>query len=281
MSDRHHYRIKGGERVHLDALPTSCHGGMDKAEGVLAFQRLQVELKELQELLYGAASHSVLLIFQGRDTSGKDGVINSILTNINAMGCQTTAFKAPTADELARDFLWRVHNRVPPRGMLGLFNRSHYEDVLVTRVHSLVPEAVWKQRYRHINHFEQLLVDSGTIVLKFFLHISAQEQEERLLAREQDSEKSWKLAVSDWEDRAHWDEYTRAYEDVFEKCSASAPWHVIPADRKWFRNFAVSEIVVRALEPYRDDWKKILEKRGQRALSELSAWKQKQTSERG
>lgn len=274
-------RLKPGKRVKLDELPTLSTGGLDKAGGQERFAELGKELQALQELMYGASTHSVLLVVQGRDTAGKDGVVNAILSHVDAMGCQTTAFKAPSSDERSRDFLWRVHKAVPPRGMLGMFNRSHYEDVLVTRVNGLVPESVWRSRYKHINHFEQLLADTGTILLKCFLHISKQEQEERLLERELNPSKSWKLAVEDWKDRAHWDDYTRAYEDALEKCGSAAPWFVIPGDKKWFRNLAVMEMMVETLRPYRKIWEAALVERGERSKADLASWRAERSSTSG
>ena len=185
----------------------------------LELQKLSDELSELQELLTAAQQQSLLVVLQGMDTSGKDGTIRHVLSHVNPQGCDVHSFKEPTQEELAHDFLWRVHKVTPAKGEMGIFNRSHYEDVLVARVHNLVPEKVWSRRYEEINNFEQLLSQNGMIMLKFFLHISYDEQERRLLAREQDKDKSWKLSAEDWEDRKYWKDYEQAYEDALSKCS--------------------------------------------------------------
>jgi PPK2 family polyphosphate:nucleotide phosphotransferase len=199
--------------------------------------------------LYGAAQQGVLIVLQGMDTSGKDGTITHVMAPINPQGCIVTSFKQPTPADLAHDFLWRVHPHAPARGMLAIFNRSHYEDVLVVRVHNLVPKAVWRERYDAINRFEHLLATNGTIILKFFLHISKNEQEERLLAREEDKTKAWKLSATDWAERERWDDYQEAYEDALSKCStAHAPWYIVPANRKWYRDWAVTHILLDAFE---------------------------------
>lgn len=236
---------------------------------------LAAEFAEAQDLLYGAAHRSVLIVLQGMDTSGKDGAIKHVMAPINPQGCVVTAFKAPTPTELAHDFLWRVHQHTPVKGMIGIFNRSHYEDVLIARVHNLVPKVVWRARYDLINQFERLLAENDTIILKFFLHISKEEQEERLLAREQDPTKAWKLAVTDWQERDYWDDYTEAYEDALAKCStAYAPWYIVPANRKWYRNLAITETILDALRPHVTAWRAALEERGtaqRAALREMRA----------
>jgi PPK2 family polyphosphate:nucleotide phosphotransferase len=197
------------------------------------------------------------------------------MAGVNPLGCRTESFKVPSAVELSHDFLWRVHKVVPARGMLTIFNRSHYEDVVVVRVHDLVPNTVWKLRYDQINSFERLLAENGTIVLKFFLHISRDEQKERLLAREQDAEKAWKLSAGDWKERRYWDDYMNAYEDAIGRCSTEyAPWHIIPANKKWFRNVAVADAVVHALKPYREKWEGSLSELAKEKLAELAAMKE-------
>ncbi|HET8906300.1 MAG TPA: PPK2 family polyphosphate kinase [Ktedonobacterales bacterium] len=233
---------------------------------------LEARLAHQQELLFGAGSHSVLIVLQGMDTAGKDGTIKQVMSAINPTGCHVWSFKVPTADELAHDFLWRIHRRTPERGMMAIFNRSHYEDVLVPRVHKLAPRAVWQARYGEINAFEQMLTNSGVIVLKFFLHISKDEQKRRLLAREQEPNKSWKLAVGDWQERAFWSAYTAAYEDALARCGTSwAPWHIVPADAKWYRNYAVARTIVERLEPYERGWERTLVDVGKQRLHELEA----------
>src|SRR5439155_7949466 len=193
--------------------------GLKKEKGENKTAEIIEELIELQELLYAARQQSVLIILQGRDTSGKDGTIRNVAGPLNSQSCSVASFKVPTDEELAHDFLWRIHAQTPSTGHIKIFNRSHYEDVLVVRVHKLVPKEVWQPRYEHIKAFEQLLAESATIILKFYLHISKKEQEERLLEREKDPTKSWKLSVGDWQEREYWDDYNAAYEDALSRCS--------------------------------------------------------------
>ena len=266
------HTVQPGARVRLDELDPRHDAGLDRAAADTLMAALDDELAELQELLSAAGRHSVLLILQGMDTSGKDGAIKRVLKEANPAGCNVVTFKVPTVTELAHDFLWRVHAGAPERGQLGVFNRSHYEDVLVARVKGLVPEAVWRGRYDHINAFEHLLADTGTVIVKCFLHISKDEQEERLLARERDVTKAWKLSAGDWADRRLWDDYTAAYEDALGACSTDhAPWHVVPADRKWFRNLAITQLLVEAMGPYKDDWLRHLQAVGERELAAVRA----------
>lgn len=249
--------------IKLRDFDPEYDAGLDKETGEEKLKKLSAELTRLQELLYAAGQHSVLIVLQGRDTSGKDGTIKTVMGPLNSLGCQVASFKVPTAEELAHDFLWRIHQKTPGKGEITIFNRSHYEDVLVVRVHKIVPDKVWRSRFDHINDFEKLLAESNTIVLKFYLHISKQEQEQRLLEREQDATKYWKLSAGDWKERQYWNDYTRAYEDVLNQCSAPhAPWFIVPANKKWFRNLAVAEAVVAALKPYEKQWMKRLEEIG-------------------
>ena len=266
------FKIAPDSKVKLKDYDPQHNAGLDKQQGQKQFAQLNAELDVLQEELYAAAKHSVLMILQGMDTSGKDGAIRNVLLNVNPQGCRVESFKVPTEDELAHDFLWRVHRVAPRKGMLTVFNRSHYEDVLVVRVHELAPKQVWKARYDQINNFERLLAGSGTIILKFFLHISKDAQEQRLLAREQEIEKAWKLSAGDWRERAYWDEYQKAYEDVLSRCSSDvAPWYIVPADRKWYRNLAISEALVSALKGYQDEWRATLREMSERGRAELAA----------
>ncbi len=259
-----------GTHVHLDTIDPGDTGGLTKKDGEKRLPALAAELSTLQTLCYSAARNSVLIVLQGMDTSGKDGTISHVFSSINPQGCAVTAFGRPTAEELAHDFLWRIHAHAPERGKIAVFNRSHYEDVLVARVHRLVPPLIWKRRYDRINEFESLLTDSGTIVLKFFLHISKGEQEKRLLAREGDPAKAWKIDPADWIEREHWAAYQEAYEDALTKCTTKdALWYVVPADAKWFRNLAISEAIVAALRPYAAEWTKALEARGDVQLAAL------------
>lgn len=268
------YRVDGTKRVRLAEIESAQRGGMNKEEARRHTDAMGAELSELADLLFYAGEHALLVVLQGRDSSGKDGAIRRILTYSNVQSLRVEAFKVPNADELAHDFLWRIHRRVPGRGHMSLFNRSHYEDVLVPRVHKLLPEKAWRRRYDHINQFEEILYDANTIILKFFLHISKEEQEERLLAREQETEKAWKLSVHDWVEREHWDAYTEANEDVINYCSKPhAPWFVVPADHKWYRDFAIVEQLVQTLRPYREVWMDKLAEIGRKAKAELEVYR--------
>lgn len=218
----------------------------DAAEELLP---LLQRLEELQTALYAEAKRSLLVVLQGRDASGKDGLIRRVFGPLNSQGCVVSTFKRPTDVELAHDYLWRVHQVVPPHGSIGIFNRSHYEDVLVVRVHELVPKSVWSERYDQINAFEKMLSQNGVTILKFMLHVSRAEQKERLLERLNDPAKNWKFQVGDLDERNYWDEYTKAYEDILAKTSTRwAPWYVVPADRKKTRDVHVAQVVVDALE---------------------------------
>jgi PPK2 family polyphosphate:nucleotide phosphotransferase len=206
-------------------------------------------LEELQYKLYADNRHALLVVLQALDAGGKDGTIRHVMTGFNPQGCHVTSSKVPSAEEADHDYLWRIHKALPPRGDIGIFNRSHYEDVLVVRVHDLVPKKVWSRRYDQINAFEKILAENGMTIVKFFLHISKEEQKRRFQARLDDKAKHWKLAAGDFEERKHWDDYVEAYEDCLRRCStAHAPWYVIPSDKKWFRNLAVSSILVETLE---------------------------------
>jgi PPK2 family polyphosphate:nucleotide phosphotransferase len=209
----------------------------------------QERLSALQEAFYADRRHALLVVLQGRDASGKDGVIRNVFDPCNPQGCQVTGFKAPTETELAHDFLWRIHQAVPPRGIIGIFNRSHYEDVLVVRVRALAPKAIWQRRYAQINDFERHLAENRVVILKFFLHISREEQREQLLERLTDPTKNWKFRAGDLDDRARWEDYTRAYRDALRKCSTKeAPWFVVPSDSKLARNYLVTKRINHALE---------------------------------
>jgi PPK2 family polyphosphate:nucleotide phosphotransferase len=254
------HRLDGGRRIRLKDFDPGEDGGLDREEGEKLTARILEELIDLQELLYAVREQSLLVVLEGRDTSGKDGTIRHVVGPLDSQSCSVASFKAPTEEELAHDFLWRVHARTPAAGFITIFNRSHYEDVLVARVHELVPERVWTARYEHINAFERLLTDSATLVVKIYLHISKDEQAKRLLKREKSPKKAWKLTPDDWRERERWDEYTAAYEDALNRCATeSAPWYLVPADRKWFRNLQVAEILRDALLPLRDGWMEKLE----------------------
>ena len=273
------WKVDPGTCVNLkdyDPNYTDKHSDRDLADKELL--KLSDELSDLQELLAAAQHHSFLMVLQGMDTSGKDGTIRHVLAHVNPQGCQIHSFKAPTAEELAHDFLWRVHKVTPAKGVMGIFNRSQYEDVLVARVHNLVPEDVWKHRYEEINHFEHLLARSNTIILKFFLYISSDEQARRLLDREKDKDKAWKLSVDDWIERKYWDAYQQAYEDAISKCSTDyAPWYIVPSNHKWYRNLAIAHTLVYSMRKYKDEWKSQLEERGRQVLEALKKMRENQS----
>ncbi len=268
------HRLEVDRQIKLKDFDAGETAGLKREEAEEKTTGLIEELIELQELLYAAQMQSVLVVLQGRDTSGKDGTISHVAGPLNSLGCSVASFKVPTEAELAHDFLWRVHVQTPQTGQITIFNRSHYEDVLVVRVHELAPEEVWRERYQHINAFERLLADSSTIILKFYLHISKDEQEQRLLKRENDATKSWKLSVGDWKEREYWDAYTAAYEDALNRCSTKhAPWFIVPADKKWFRNLAVAEALRDALLPFREQWMEKLEEVGQEGKKAIEEYR--------
>jgi len=254
MSAMNRYRVKPGSRVRLKDYDPDDTGDYKKNDDGKTAAKKEVErwvarLGQLQERLYANGSRSLLIVLQGMDTSGKDGTIKHVMSGVNPQGCKVVSFKAPSKDELARDFLWRVHREVPPKGFIGIFNRSHYEDVLITRVHGWVPDRVVKRRFDQIREFEEMLVENGTAVLKFFLHISKKEQKKRLEERIQDPEKRWKWNSGDLEERKFWEKYMRAFEDVISVTSTDcAPWYIVPANRKWFRNLVVADRVLHALD---------------------------------
>lgn len=232
----------------FDANVTSAFKG-GKKEGLTALAELNKQLEELQELLYARQQEKLLVVFQAMDTGGKDGTIRSVFDGVNPQGVKVASFKTPTPEELAHDYLWRIHKQTPGKGEIVIFNRSHYEDVLVVRVHQLVPEKVWTKRYDQINQFEKMLTEEGTTILKFYLHIDRDEQKERLLERIKIPAKQWKFNPGDIEERKRWDDYMKAYEDMLMKTSTRwAPWYIIPANRNWYRNLMVSSLIVDTLK---------------------------------
>ena len=250
------YRVKPGKRHNLSEISTSDTGKFkDKEDCAESTEHNLKRLAKLQELMYAQGKHAMLIVLQAMDTGGKDGAIEHVFSSVNPQGCTVTSFKQPTHLELRHDFLWRIHQAAPPKGMIEIFNRSHYESVLVERVHDLVPKSVWSKRYDRINEFEKLLTNEGTIILKFFLHISRDEQKKRLQARLDDKKRHWKFDIHDLDERKLWKEYQEAYEDVLRKCSTEdAPWYIVPADHKWFRNWLLSDTIVRAMEKLRMDY---------------------------
>lgn len=242
--------VRPGDSLELSdddaAAPKSVGKGDDLKEKL---EKQLEKLGELQNVFYADGRHALLILLQGRDASGKDGVVRTVIGACNPAGIRVSSFKAPTPIELAHDYLWRIHEIVPEKGMMGIFNRSHYEDVLVVRVHSLVPESVWSRRYDQINAFERMLTENGTVILKFFLHVSRDEQKERLRERVEDETKNWKFNTGDLDERDLWDEYTAAYRDALSKCSTEwAPWYVVPADSNKARNYLIATRIVETLE---------------------------------
>jgi PPK2 family polyphosphate:nucleotide phosphotransferase len=242
-------RVAPGSRVDLASLDPSATFGRSKGKADAELASGLDRLRDLQERLWAEHRRRILVVLQGIDGAGKGGTIEHVVGAMNPAGVPVTSFKVPTELERAHDYLWRVHQRVPGDGEIAVFDRSHYEDVLVVRVHELVPRERWKRRYDQINAFERLLADEGTTILKFFLHIDRDEQLERFRARYEDPTKRWKFRVGDLDERARWDDYAAAFEDALSKCSTAwAPWYVIPANRKWFRNLAVAEILADTLD---------------------------------
>ena len=247
---RERFQIKSGKKFRLeDRDPDDIAHVPDKDTAEAIQQKNTQKLADLHDLLYAEQKHSLLIVLQGMDAAGKDGTIKHVMSGVNPAGCTVTSFKVPTEEEAAHDFLWRIHKAVPQKGYIGIFNRSQYEDVLVTRVHKLVSEKVWKSRYDRINDFERLLGENHVVLLKFFLHISKDEQKRRFDSRKDVPSKNWKISSADARERVFWNDYQAAYQDALENCSTRhAPWYVIPANEKWFRNLAVSQIIVDALE---------------------------------
>lgn len=244
------YRVKSGGSFNLSRIKPDEKGDFeDKDSAAEATARHVHRLGELQEVMYAQGKRALLIVLQGMDTSGKDGAIEHVFSGVNPQGCQVTGFKVPSSLEASHDYLWRIHLAAPARGMIGIFNRSHYESVLVERVKGLVPKEVWSKRFEQINQFEAMLASEGTTILKFFLHISPEEQKRRLEARLSDPTKQWKFNPGDLTERKLWKQYMQAYGDALGRCStAHAPWYVVPSDRKWYRNWVLSETIVRAME---------------------------------
>jgi len=259
-------RAKPGAPARLASIDPSDTHGYTKETARPQLQKGLDRLTDLQDRLWAEGKHPVLVVLQGIDASGKDGTVNHVMGAFNPMGCLVTSFKVPTWIEATHDYLWRVHQRTPGKGEIAIFNRSHYEDVLVVRVHDVVPKEVWERRFDHINEFERMLADEGTTVLKFFLYIDRDEQKTRLQERIANPKKNWKFKLGDLAERKLWDDYMTAYEDVLRRCSTEqAPWYVIPANRNWFRNLAIAEILADTIEdlkptypPPTDDLSKVV-----------------------
>ena len=256
------FLVREGSKVDLKDHPTDFTGDYtDKEEAVKDLQENVQRLRELQDVLYAQDTYSLLIVFQAMDAAGKDGAIEHVMSGVNPQGCHVVSFKQPSDEELSHDFLWRCGKNLPERGRIGIFNRSHYEEVLVVRVHPEIlrkqhlpddikkDKNIWQKRYEHIRNFESNLAENGTHILKFFLNVSKDEQKERFLARIEEKEKNWKFSMNDVKERGHWDDYMQAYTDAIEATSTEhAPWHIIPADKKWFTRLAVSEVIVQKLE---------------------------------
>jgi PPK2 family polyphosphate:nucleotide phosphotransferase len=242
-------RVEPGSALKLSKIAADDTHGVSKQRAAKAFAAQVEKLAAMHDLLYAEHKRALLIVLQGMDASGKDGTIKHVMSGVNPQGCTVTSFKQPSVAELDHDFLWRVHAAVPPKGALGIFNRSHYEDVLIARVHGLVPPDVWKKRYQQINDFEKILSENSVHILKFFLHISHNEQRKRFAERLDDPRKNWKFSDADIKESKYWDDYQAAYQAAVTKCSTkAAPWYVIPADHKWFRNYAVAEVIVQTLQ---------------------------------
>lgn len=255
--DTEEYRVKAGSRIELGGKDARYEGGIGKDEAQAEFERLSEELNLLQERLYAEGKRSLLCVFQAMDAAGKDSTIRTVFAPLNPEGVTVTSFKAPSSDDLARDFLWRVHAAVPRRGTVGVWNRSHYEDVLVARVRKLAPEETIKRRYAHIKAFEELISDEGTRVVKFFLNISKEYQLEQFRERLEDPAKLWKFSPGDLPVRAMWDDYMKAYSLALSRCSTErCPWYAIPAERKWFRNLLVARVIRDALRDMKPEFPK-------------------------
>ncbi len=250
MNYRKKFRVLPGSKVDLKAVDAGFTDKHETHQDALAeIEAHDQNLHDLQYLMYAEGKRSLLIVLQGRDAAGKDGTINHVLGAMNPQGCSVTGFKVPSKEEAAHDFLWRYHQHTPSKGQVAIFNRSHYEDVLVQRVHEMVPRAVWSRRYDHINAFEQMLADNGTHILKFYLHIDADEQLRRFKQRIDDPARHWKISEGDYAERPYWDAYTSAFADALGKCSTEhAPWFIIPSNHKWFRNLAIATIVSETLE---------------------------------
>ena len=250
MKTMERFKVAPGSKVRLKKMdPAFTDGHKSHKSAADEIAHYQQKLRELQDLLYAEHGHSLLICLQAMDTGGKDGVINHVLGAMNPQGCRVAAFKQPSAEEAAHDFLWRAHKAAPARGEVVIFNRSHYEDVLIVRVHNLVPKAIWSRRYDEINDFESNLAANGTQILKFFLHISKEEQLKRFKERLDDPSKHWKISEADYKERGFWDKYVAGYEEALSRCSTKhAPWFIIPANHKWFRDLLIARIVVEHLE---------------------------------
>ncbi len=252
--------VSPDDEIKLDKFDPGDTGKYknDKRTAVEDLEEMRVEIRRLCAVLRAESKHKVLIVLQGLDASGKDGAVRHVFYGVSHFGIRVVPFDKPTEDELAHDYLWRVHKEMPREGELVVFNRSHYEDVLAVRVRGLRPKSVWRKRFDHINEFERMLADEGTTILKFFLHLSIDEQKERIQSRLDEPHKHWKYHPADLDDRAHWDDYMEAYGDVLNKTSHKhAPWYVVPANRKWYRNVSIATVLIERLEKLKMEWPKL------------------------
>ena len=248
-------RVEPGSKVDIERLDAGDTLGWKRPDAEKRTEKNVGRLADVQDRLWAEARHKVLIVLQGIDASGKDGSIKKVMTAFNPQGCYVASFKVPTPEEAAHDFLWRIEKKVPGKGEIAIFNRSHYEEVLVVRVHELVPKDVWQRRYRLIRHYEEMLVETGTTIIKLFLHIDRDEQRERFQERYDNPRKRWKFSMGDLDERKHWDEYMRAYGDALEETStADSPWYVVPANRNWMRDLAISSIVADTLDDLKPEY---------------------------
>ncbi|WP_316504939.1 polyphosphate kinase 2 family protein [Nitrosopumilus sp.] len=243
------FLVKPDTKVDLKKISTTYDRDLQKEQSKIELDKLHLKMSKLQYKLHAEKKQALLIILQAMDAGGKDGTIRDVMHGFNPQGCKVTSFRVPNTEEISHDFLWRIHKKVPAKGEIGIFNRSHYGDVLIVRVHNMVPVKQWSKRYGHINDFEKMLTHEGVRILKFYLHISKDEQKTRLEKRITDPTKHWKIDEADYEERKHWNKYMHSYEHVLEKCSTTwAPWYIIPSDRKWYRNWAVAQIITETLE---------------------------------
>jgi PPK2 family polyphosphate:nucleotide phosphotransferase len=272
----HYLVLSGGRHVSLEDVSAEPPKSIRKSSAQERVAAIGDELFKLQDSLWGARLNGLFIVLQGRDAAGKDGTISHVMRSFNPRGVAVTSFGVPTPKEAEHDFLWRVHKVAPRRGEVAILNRSHYEDVLVTRVDKLVPKKVWKRRFDQINAFESELVSEGAIILKFFLHITKSEQKKRLLDREKDPIAAWKLNPDDWRTHDLWDEYTKAYEDVLRKCSTEeAPWIIVPSNAKWYRNLVVAHAILEALRPHKAAWDEKLAQKGAAGRAAIEAYRRR------
>lgn len=266
--------VKPGEKLNLSKEATKPTNGITKQEALAKISELKGEFAKLVDLFAFSAVHPLLIILQGMDAAGKDGAARHLFGMTSVITSRVASFKKPTEEELAHDYLWRVHKQTPGKGELVIFNRSHYEDVLVVRVHELAPLEAVEKRYGQINAFEDHLIQNSAMILKFFLHITKEEQEERLLEREEDHDAAWKLAAADWREREHWEDYEKVYELALSRCSTeAAPWQIVPSDKKWYRNLVITEAVITALKEREETYLSTLKALGEKRTAELAAYK--------